>query len=71
VSATINAQQENKIPVFNTSEFELAGSVKNTFGAINSVFIMPPNIQALRQTLERKEEKSQASIDNTLEKVEE
>jgi len=57
--------------VFSTSELELAGSLKESYGAVNSLFIMPPNIHSFRHKLEASREHSQVSVDSTVAKVQE
>lgn len=57
---------ENKIPVLEKDEFDNIGDLKERFGSVHSLFIMPPNIETLRTKLEKSGEVTDATILNTL-----
>ncbi|EAS06300.1 guanylate kinase (macronuclear) [Tetrahymena thermophila SB210] len=63
------AEKENKIPIFQVNEVELAGSIKQKVGTANGLHIIPPNIETFRERLEKAEESTVEKINRTCEQI--
>lgn len=63
------AEKENKIPIFQVNEVELAGSIKQKVGSGHGLHIVPPNIEIFRERLEKAEENTIEKINRTCESI--